>query len=211
MYRPRLEPMAAPVYTIGASAPTEPPNPIVRALVTSDEYMLCRLILDSFLDTACRTFVTPWPMLSRTRYRTMRKLRSMPTPGRSRNSQFASPTRDSRPLWIARIVTFSRTAARPHSKPVTTDRMGMWLRCGRECKRARNGPQRYFTILFSKAYSSSEPLPYWAMLSSGRVSPAASEASALPPATASFSASSSPSSQRSTSSRSSVLTLIFTR
>ena len=54
-------------------------------------------------------------------------------------------------------------------------------------------------------------VPYWAMLSSGRVSPAASEASALPPATASFSASSSPSSQRSTSSRSSVFTLIFTR
>ena len=35
MYRPRFEPMAAPVYTIGASAPTEPPKPIVSALVTS--------------------------------------------------------------------------------------------------------------------------------------------------------------------------------
>ena len=76
--------MAAPVYTIGASAPTEPPKPMVRALVTIDENMLCRLILDSFLDTACRTFVTPWPMLSRTIYRTMRKLRNMPMPGKSR-------------------------------------------------------------------------------------------------------------------------------
>ena len=26
---PRLDPMAAPVYTIGPSAPTEPPNPMV--------------------------------------------------------------------------------------------------------------------------------------------------------------------------------------
>ena len=145
--------MAAPVYTIGASAPTEPPKPMVRALVTSDEYMLWRLILDSFLETACRTFVTPWPMLSRTMYRTMRKLRNMPTPGRSRNSQFASPTRRSSPWWIPRMATFSSTAARPHKMPVTTDRIGMWLRTGRECKRALSGPQMYFTILFSKAYS----------------------------------------------------------
>ena len=69
----------------------------------------------------------------------------------------------------------------------------------------------YATTVCHGGYSSSEPLEYWAMLSSGRVSPAASEASALPPATASFSASSSPSSQRATSSRSSVFTLIFTR
>ena len=83
-------------------------------------------------------------------------------------------------------------------------------------KGMQKGPKRapeifHAFIVHGKCYSSSEPLPYWAMLSSGKVSPAESEASALPPATASFSASSSPSSQRSTSSRSSVLTLIFTR
>ena len=80
----------------------------------------------------------------------------------------------------------------------------------------QKGPERapdelYATTVCHGYYSSSLPLEYWAMLSSGRVSPAASEASALPPATASFSASSSPSSQRATSSRSSVLTLILTR
>ena len=66
MYRPRLEPMAAPVYTMGASAPTDPPKPIVRALVTNEDTVLCFLILDSFLETAWSTFVTPWPMLSLT-------------------------------------------------------------------------------------------------------------------------------------------------
>ena len=37
---PILEPMAAPVYTIGASAPTEPPNPIVTELATIEVYIL---------------------------------------------------------------------------------------------------------------------------------------------------------------------------
>ena len=81
-------------------------------------------------------------------------------------------------------------------------------------KFTQKGPKRAPYVSHSGIlhyYSSSDAPAYWEMLSSGRVSPAASEASALPPATASFSASSSPSSQRSTSSRSSVLTLIFTR
>ena len=38
--RPKLEPIAEPVSTIGASAPTEPPNPMVIELATTDEYML---------------------------------------------------------------------------------------------------------------------------------------------------------------------------
>ena len=61
----KLEPMAAPVRTIGASAPTEPPNPIVTALVAIDDHMLWGLIRDSFFETATRTRVTPWPMSSR--------------------------------------------------------------------------------------------------------------------------------------------------
>ena len=36
--RPTFEPIAAPVSTIGASAPTDPPNPIVMLLATIDEY-----------------------------------------------------------------------------------------------------------------------------------------------------------------------------
>ena len=38
--RPRLLPMAAPVNTIGASAPTEPPNPIVKPLATIEVHVL---------------------------------------------------------------------------------------------------------------------------------------------------------------------------
>ena len=37
---PMLEPMAAPVKTIGPSAPTEPPNPMVIDEAISDAYML---------------------------------------------------------------------------------------------------------------------------------------------------------------------------
>ena len=38
--RPMLEPMADPVSTIGDSAPTDPPIPMVMALAMTDEYML---------------------------------------------------------------------------------------------------------------------------------------------------------------------------
>ena len=59
IFLPMLEPIAAPVYTIGASAPTEPPKPMVTELATRDDHMLCGLILDSFFETASKTFVTP--------------------------------------------------------------------------------------------------------------------------------------------------------
>ena len=38
---PRLLPMAAPVNTMGPSAPTDPPKPMVNDEAMSDEYMLC--------------------------------------------------------------------------------------------------------------------------------------------------------------------------
>ena len=38
---PRLEPMAEPVNTMGASAPTEPPNPMVMADAMTDDQQLC--------------------------------------------------------------------------------------------------------------------------------------------------------------------------
>ena len=38
---PMFDPIAAPVYTIGASAPTDPPNPIVIELATTEVYILC--------------------------------------------------------------------------------------------------------------------------------------------------------------------------
>ena len=52
IYRATFDPIAAPVYTIGASAPTEPPNPIVTEEATIDDHILWERILDSFLDTA---------------------------------------------------------------------------------------------------------------------------------------------------------------
>ncbi len=50
--RPRLEPMAAPVNTIGPSAPTEPPKPIVTELASTDEYILWRFNRLFFCDIA---------------------------------------------------------------------------------------------------------------------------------------------------------------
>ena len=38
---PRLEPMAEPVSTIGASAPTDPPKPMVMADAMTDDQQLC--------------------------------------------------------------------------------------------------------------------------------------------------------------------------
>ena len=52
MYLATFEPIAAPVYTIGASAPTDPPNPIVTDEASIEDHMLWGLILDSFLETA---------------------------------------------------------------------------------------------------------------------------------------------------------------
>ena len=59
MYRATFDPMAAPVYTIGASAPTDPPNPMVTDDAAMDDHILCGRIFDSFFDTATSTLVTP--------------------------------------------------------------------------------------------------------------------------------------------------------
>ena len=49
---PRLLPMAEPVNTIGASAPTEPPKPIVMAEAITDDQQLCGLSCDCFEEMA---------------------------------------------------------------------------------------------------------------------------------------------------------------
>ena len=41
---PKVEPIAEPVRTIGDSAPTEPPNPMVMELATTLDQQLCALI-----------------------------------------------------------------------------------------------------------------------------------------------------------------------
>jgi len=40
IYRATFEPIAAPVYTIGASAPTEPPNPMVTDDASMEVHIL---------------------------------------------------------------------------------------------------------------------------------------------------------------------------
>jgi hypothetical protein len=56
---PRLEPIAEPVSTIGASAPTEPPKPIVIADAITDDQQLCDFNLDLFEEMAYRIRVIP--------------------------------------------------------------------------------------------------------------------------------------------------------
>ena len=79
--RATFEPIAAPVYTIGASAPTEPPKPIVTELDNRDDHILWLLIRELLRDMENRTFVTPCPISSLTTYRTNRSDKSIPTPG----------------------------------------------------------------------------------------------------------------------------------
>ena len=49
---PRFEPMAEPVSTIGASAPTEPPKPMVIPDATTDDQQLWALSLEFLVEMA---------------------------------------------------------------------------------------------------------------------------------------------------------------
>ena len=57
--RARLEPMAAPVPTVGPSRPTEPPNPTVKAEPTKLVYMADRGIIPPSLAMAPRAIGIP--------------------------------------------------------------------------------------------------------------------------------------------------------
>ena len=72
---PRLDPMAEPVSTIGASAPTEPPKPMVMPDATTDDQQLCPLRRLLLLLMAYKMRVMPWLMLSFTIYRTKSDVR----------------------------------------------------------------------------------------------------------------------------------------
>ena len=67
---PKLLPIDAPVYTIGPSAPTEPPKPIVIELATTEEYILWGFSRLFFCEIAYNTLVTPCEILYFTTYRT---------------------------------------------------------------------------------------------------------------------------------------------
>ena len=76
-----FDPMAAPVSTIGASGPTEPPNPMVVAPPTTEVQQLWPAMRELRRDMAYSTRVTPSEMLSRTMYLTKSVARMMPTAG----------------------------------------------------------------------------------------------------------------------------------
>ena len=64
--RPKFDPTAAPVITIGLSAPTDPPKLMVRALAMMEVQVLCGLIRLLRWEMELSTFVTPWLISSRT-------------------------------------------------------------------------------------------------------------------------------------------------
>ena len=63
---PKLLAILEPVNTIGASAPTEPPNPIVIADAITDDQQLCAANLLRFEEIAYSILVMPCDILSRT-------------------------------------------------------------------------------------------------------------------------------------------------
>ena len=61
---PKFEPIAEPVSTIGASAPTDPPNPMVMADAITLDQQLWDFNRERFDDIAYRMRVIPCEMLS---------------------------------------------------------------------------------------------------------------------------------------------------
>ena len=80
----KLDPIAEPVNTIGASNPTEPPKPTVSELATIDEYTLCPLNLPLLLEIDLSTMLTPWLMLSRMILETKKMVSNIPISGNAK-------------------------------------------------------------------------------------------------------------------------------
>ena len=76
--------MAEPVNTIGASAPTEPPKPMVIAEAMTEVQQLWPFSLEFFDDMAYKMRVIPCEILSFTTYFTNIDVRNMPTTGNMR-------------------------------------------------------------------------------------------------------------------------------
>ena len=73
--------MAEPVSTTGASAPTEPPKPMVTELAIMEDHILCGFIMLLRCDMAKSILVTPWLISSLTTYFTNRRANTIPTEG----------------------------------------------------------------------------------------------------------------------------------
>ena len=72
---PRLLPIAEPVSTIGASAPTDPPNPMVMAEAMTELHVLCAFRWLRLEEIAYSIRVIPCEILSLTIYLTNRDVR----------------------------------------------------------------------------------------------------------------------------------------
>lgn len=80
----KLDPIADPVSTMGASNPTDPPNPTVNELATMEEYILWLLNLPLLLEIDFKTILTPWLILSLMILDTKNMVNNMPINGKAR-------------------------------------------------------------------------------------------------------------------------------
>ena len=126
--RPVLLPMAAPVITIGDSAPTDPPKPIVIELARSDDHVLCGLIRLLRCDIAPSTFVTPWLMSSRMNSLTTPAVSRTPIGGRIRYHTLAWRMAGIRRCCIVPINCLSAKAARAVKIPMIKDKISTKMR-----------------------------------------------------------------------------------
>ena len=120
----RFEPMAAPVSTIGASAPTEPPKPMVSPEPTTEDHMLCGLIIDLRWEIAYSIFVIPCEISSRTMYLTNSAARVMPMNGVMRYHHVFVPAIRwfSTNHWMKWINPLRISAAAAQKAPTKKDR-----------------------------------------------------------------------------------------
>ena len=122
---PMLEPMAAPVNTIGPSAPTDPPNPIVIEDDMTEDHMFFFFSRDLRCEMAYSTRVTPCDTSSLITNFTSSVTIMIPIIGYTRYTQLpevASRWAVSIPL-IAWIRNLSSWAASPHNMPTTRARI----------------------------------------------------------------------------------------
>ena len=83
---PTPDAMAAPIWTIGPSAPALPPLPIVRALVSVFSMAMAGRWNPLVRTTDSITSTTPWPSRARKTYRLTTPTASPPAAGRATSS-----------------------------------------------------------------------------------------------------------------------------
>ncbi len=88
-----LEPSAEPIWTIGPSRPTEPPEPMQIAEASALTAATLGRIRPPFSATASITSGTPWPRASLAKREISGPYTSPPTTGAKTTNQMPSPGR----------------------------------------------------------------------------------------------------------------------